>query len=271
MLRNAFAALCTETTLLALKTVADAMESVVTSIHTKVADIQTAAESTNSKIIACNTGDVWVSNLPDVQPVSGPLTNAELRLHDVQVSLGGESVIVGNWPSVQSVSGFVEIANDSGNPIPVTGGITNTELRAADIKVTLDGEQVTLSNPGLTDTQLRASDVKVSLDGEQITVANFPVTQTVSGTVEITNDAGNAIPVSIASVPSHAVTGPLTNTELRASDVKVSLDGEQVAVSNFPATQAVSGTVTVANPGLTDAQLRASAVPVSSWRRASGR
>ena len=103
----------------------------------------------------------------------------------------------------------------------------------------------------------------MSLDGEQITVANFPVTQTVSGTVEITNDAGNAIPVSIASVPSHAVTGPLTNTELRASDVKVSLDGEQVAVSNFPATQAVSGTVTVANPGLTDAQLRASAVPVS--------
>jgi len=32
----------------------------------------------------------------------------------------------------------------------------------------------------------------------------------------------------------------LTDTELRASDVKVSLDGEQVAISNYPATQAIS-------------------------------
>jgi len=32
--------------------------------------------------------------------------------------------------------------------------------------------------------------------------------------------------------PTQAVTGPLTDTQLRASDVKVSLDGEQVAVSN---------------------------------------
>jgi len=35
-------------------------------------------------------------------------------------------------------------------------------------------------------------------------------------------------------------------------------------VNNFPATQPVSGTVTVANPGLTDTQLRASPVPVST-------
>src|ERR1039458_5507067 len=36
-----------------------------------------------------------------------------------------------------------------------------------------------------------------------------------------------------------------------------------VDVTNFPATQPISGTVTVANPGLTDAQLRATPVPVS--------
>lgn len=38
------------------------------------------------------------------------------------------------------------------------------------------------------------------------------------------------------------VAGPLTDDELRASDVKVTLDGENVAVSNFPASQAVTGT-----------------------------
>jgi hypothetical protein len=36
--------------------------------------------------------------------------------------------------------------------------------------------------------------------------------------------------------------GGLTDSQLRATDVKVSLDGESVSVSNFPATQPVSAT-----------------------------
>lgn len=58
-------------------------------------------------------------------------------------------------------------------------------------------------------------------------------TVSVAGTIEVTNDAGNALPVSgsfyqatqpvsLVSVPSHAVTGPLTDTELRATPVPVS-------------------------------------------------
>ncbi len=46
---------------------------------------------------------------------------------------------------------------------------------------------------------------------------------------------------------SVAVTGPLTDAQLRAADVKVSLDGESVATTG----------------PLTDVQLRAAAVPVS--------
>jgi hypothetical protein len=42
------------------------------------------------------------------------------------------------------------------------------------------------------------------------------------GDVEIKNDAGNPVPVS----------GPLTDTQLRASDVKVTLDGESVAITS---------------------------------------
>ena len=72
-------------------------------------------------------------------------------------------------------------------------------------------------------------------------------------------------PVVIASNQSAVpVSGPLTDAQLRASAVPVS-------VSNFPATQPVSGTVAVSNfPAtqavsgpLTDTQLRATAVPVS--------
>ena len=89
-----------------------------------------------------------------------------------------------------------------------------------------------------------------------IAVSNFPATQPVSGTVSISGSVAvtgpltdaqlraSAVPVSLASVPSHAVTGPLTDAQLRATAVPV------------------SGTLAVTGP-LTDAQLRASAVPVS--------
>jgi hypothetical protein len=67
-----------------------------------------------------------------------------------------------------------------------------------------------------------------------VSVSNFPATQPVSGTVSISGSVAvtgpltdaqlraSAVPVSLASVPSHAVTGPLTNTELRAAAVPVS-------------------------------------------------
>ena len=67
-----------------------------------------------------------------------------------------------------------------------------------------------------------------------------------------------AIPVSLASVPSHPVTGTFWQATQPVSGT--------LAISNFPATQPISGTVT-ANTGLsqplTDAQLRASPVAVS--------
>lgn len=105
-----------------------------------------------------------------------------------------------------------------------------------------------------------------------VTVTNFPATQPVSGT--LTCNAGSG---------TLDVSGPLTDTQLRATAVPVSgsvnvlnFPGSQVvsgtvSVSNFPATQPVSGTLTcnagtgtlaVSGP-LTDTQLRATAVPVS--------
>ena len=75
----------------------------------------------------------------------------------------------------------------------------------------------------------------------------LPANLTVSSTRLLVDGSGVTQPVSIASVPSHPVTGPLTDTQLRATAVPI------------------SGTVT-ANTGLTpltDTQLRATAVPVS--------
>jgi hypothetical protein len=140
------------------------------------------------------------------------------------------------------------------------------------------------TNDGLTDTQLRASPVSVS---GSVTVANLPATQQVSGSVAVSNlpatqpvsgtVAVSNLPatqpvsgsVSVSNFPAsqavsgtfwqatQPVSGPLTDTQLRASAVPVS-------GTFFQATQPVSIASPVAVTGpLTDTQLRATAVPVS--------
>lgn len=117
----------------------------------------------------------------------------------------------------------------------------------------------------------------------------WQATQPVSGPLTDTQLRATAVPVSLASVPSHAVTlasttitgsvavtGPVTDTQLRATPVPVSgtvstggLTDTQLRATAVPVsgtfwqtTQPISGTVTATGP-LTDTQLRASAVPVS--------
>jgi hypothetical protein len=92
------------------------------------------------------------------------------------------------------------------------------------------------------------ADAEVFLDAEQKPVAvseehPLPV-KIVSGLeLEFKNDQGNPLPV----------TGPLTDTQLRATavpvsgTVSVSNQPTSMSVSNFPATQPVSGSVTVSN------------------------
>jgi hypothetical protein len=128
----------------------------------------------------------------------------------------------------------------------------------------------------LTDTQLRATAVPVSgtvtanVSGTvPVTGTFWQATQPVSGTVAVTGTFWQATqPVSIAGTVT--VSGPLTDTQLRASAVPVSGTFYQatqpVSIATMPSTP-VTGTFwqatqPVSGP-LTDTQLRATAVPVS--------
>jgi len=74
-----------------------------------------------------------------------------------------------------------------------------------------------------------------------------------------------AVPVSLTSTTitgSVAVTGPLTDTQLRATDVPVSGTFWQATQPVSLTSTTITGSVAVTGP-LTDAQLRATAVPVS--------
>lgn len=80
--------------------------------------------------------------------------------------------------------------------------------------------------------------VPVSLSGS-ISVGNFPSSQAVTGPLTDSQLRASAVPVTVNNFPSsQAVTGPLTDTQLRASDVSVS-------VSNLPSTQTVTGTLSI--------------------------
>lgn len=90
-----------------------------------------------------------------------------------------------------------------------------------------------------------------------------------SGTV----DAGTLRVVLPTNQPAVAVTGPATDTQLRATPLPVSgtvttggLTDAQLRATAVP----VSGTVTATTGGLTDAQLRATPVPVSGTVTATG-
>lgn len=104
-------------------------------------------------------------------------------------------------------------------PLSVTGPLTDTELRATPVPV---------SGP-LTDTELRATAVPVSgpLTDTELRASAVPVsgTITVTGVATAANQATEI--ASLASIDGKltaplSVTGPLTDTELRASAVPVS-------------------------------------------------
>jgi hypothetical protein len=158
---------------------------------------------------------------------------------------------------------------DNGGSLTVDGTVSVNNLPATQ---PVSGT-VTVANPttnpetGLAKDATFTARLPTTLDadgGMKTHVQNFPASQAVTGPLTDTQLRAGAVPVSLASVPSHAVTGPLTDAQLRAVAVPVS-------GTFWQATQPVSGTVT-ANAGtgtmavsgpLTDVQLRAAAVPVS--------
>jgi hypothetical protein len=196
---------------------------------------------------------------PDGSAHVQALTDAQLRASPIAATITNANV---------------EISNDVGNPIPVngtvalsgtpnvavtssvlpTGAATSllqttlnasvssidskdfaTETTLAAIKAKTDNIDVALSTRTKpTDAQ----NIRALVSTDQVTIANasLPVTGAFFQATQ---------PVSIAaSVP---VTGPLTDAQLRAAVVPVSL--ASTTITNFPATQATSNILETASTG----------------------
>ena len=162
-------------------------------------------------------------------------------------------------PTTIHMQAMVAVEPTSGTPIPIATEVTLTSLKTAvdalsakisacnTGDVTLDANTIAalqsvsaeiagvveVSNPGLTDSQLRATPVPVTDQAAETTLTALKT-------------AVDALSAKITACNTGAVT----------------LDAATIAALQG-VTAAITGSVTVANPGLTDAQLRASPVAVT--------
>jgi hypothetical protein len=173
-------------------------------------------------------------------------------------------VDVTNWPISQNINGTVsvdnfpasvEISNDVGNAVPVSGSVSVSNFPATQ---PVSGS-VSVSNFPATQPVSGTFWQTTQPVSGSVSVSNFPATQPVSGSisvsnfpssVEISNDVGNAIPVSgtfwqatqpvsgSVSISNFPATQPVSGTFWQTTQP---VSGS-VSVSNFPATQPVSGT-----------------------------
>ncbi|TXN79297.1 hypothetical protein [Methylobacterium sp. WL8] len=232
-----------------------------------------------------------IGNIPSVKQsgvwtfgVNGPVAVTQSGLFTVAqgapgtqpwpVSLpSGQSVSVANFPATQPVSGMVAVTQSGTWTVALPSGTTIASTQSGAYTVTqgpagasawkVDGSGVTqpvslasvpshaVTNAGAfpvqnTATVVGGNTVAVKTDGSA-------TTQPVSGTVSVGNFPGTQ-PVSLATVPSHAVTNAgtfavqNTATIVGGNTVAVKVDGSTttqpvsgtIAVGNFPATQQIS-------------------------------
>lgn len=110
----------------------------------------------------------------------------------------GGTVNVGNLPASQTVNGTVGVSN-SDFPLPTTqvtsltpqkDALTDAQLRAAAVNVTVSNPTANPETGLAKETTVAAilTELQQKLEaGQSVNVGNFPATQTVSGTVAVSN------------------------------------------------------------------------------------
>lgn len=208
----------------------------------------------------------------------GGLTDTQLRATAVPVSTASLPLPAGASTSALQTTGNASLAS-----LDTKAPALGQALAAASVPVVLTAAQLSTLTPlatvavtgPLTDTQIRATALPVS-------GTFFQATQPVSA-LSLPLPSGAATETTLAAINTKV---PALGQALAASSTPVVLTAAQittltplssVSVSNFPATQAVSGPLTdtqlrltpvpisgtVTTGGLTDTQIRATALPVS--------
>jgi len=207
------------------------------------------------------SGTVSVSNFPASQAVTGAFTNTEYAEDSPSASGATGNFILGvrndTYAAVTSLDGDYSAISvnsrgavlvDIKSSVPLTTyGLTDAEIRASPVPVTLTSTTITgsvavtsatfatsaLQTTG--NTSLSNIDTKTPALGQALAAASTPVVLTAIQQAALTPPAA----ITGFALAANQQNDALTNTQLRAVAVPVS---GTVAVSNFPASQAVTGT-----------------------------
>jgi hypothetical protein len=239
-----------------LEALSTAANALLTSIDVNTAGLDALITAGNALLAAID------GNTDNIEALI-TATNAALSSIDTKTPALGQTTMAASQPvviasdqSAVPVSGTVSTGGLTdtelrATPVPVSGPLTDAQLRAAPVPVsgtvtvtdgsgplTVDGT-VTVANPGLTDTELRATPVPVS---GTVTAAEAKAEDTAA----VSGDPGI----------------PILGVRNDADAVRTSADGDYSAIAVDSAGRVkIAGTIATTG-GLTDAQLRASAVPV---------
>lgn len=160
---------------------------------------------------------------------------------EVSVSASVDTTGLASDTNQTNGSQKTQIVDSGGEAVTVTGGKLDVNATAS-----LSGESLPVSSASeaVAVAIVDNSGNQISSFGGGTQYTEGDTDESITGTAALVESAANALAV---------LTQPLTDTQLRASDVKVSLDGESVAVTGtfYQATQPISGTVT-ANLSATD-------------------
>jgi hypothetical protein len=267
-------------------------------------------------------GTVAISNLPSVQPVNdngGSLTVDSLQLPSALDADGGLKTHVQNTVAVTGPLTDVQLRAAA---LPVSGPLTDAQLRASALPVAQSATVVIKADSAVNQTsalKVDGSGATQPISGT-VAVSNLPATQPVSiaAVVPVSDNGGslttdttqlpstlgqktsaNSLGVVIASDQgSVAVTGPLTDSQIRATALPVSIAavipvsdnsgsltvdapvgtplfvrlsdgaaaqiGQKAMAASLPVTIASDQSAVPVSGPLTDTQLRATAVPISA-------
>lgn len=189
--------------------------------------------------------------------------NSSLSSIDTKTLAAGQGTMAASSPVViasnQSSIPVTLASTTITGSVAVTGPLTDTQLRAVAVPVS---GTVTTSPPANASTNVaQMGGVATSMNTGVRDTGTQRVTIATNDVVPVTGAFFQATqPVSLTSTTITgpvAVTGPLTDTQLRATPVPVS-----GTVTATVASTTITGSVAVTGP-LTDTQLRAAVVPVS--------
>jgi hypothetical protein len=232
--------------------------------------------------------------------VDGTIGVSGYNSADVKVTLDSEIVAVSGYNSADvkiTLDGETVPVTDNGGSLTVDGIVGVSGYNSADVKVTLDGETIGVSLNGGTFgvSGYDSADVKVTLDGESVTVNNVSLSGAVSGTApgginassvnvssiggvvglivyNANEQSGGSTVVNINKVGVSSI-DPGVNIGVsgyNSADVKVTLDGETIPVTDNGGSLTVDGTVGVSGYNSADVKvtLDSEVVGVSGYNTA---